>query len=336
MISTDVFVIGAGMAGLTLAMNLKQQGRQVVCVDKARGSGGRLSSKRVQGTDLSVSFDLGALSFSASSSQFQQSVNQWCETGHLQPWVSHGGVMQYVGCPRSSSLTRYLADQIGVQFSVRVTAIVKGENNWSIYCEKDGHESLYAYANEIVLACPAPQSYALLPSDHSLKSVIKETNIHAQWVAMFATSERLSVPDMMSNPNEAIHRISYENSKPQRSFDHGLHVYCVQASRQWSESRLEYSKDKVVYELANELSELCPEPLIIKSDYAHRWLYSQGSDNGHVNSGFMSSEDGIYICGDTLLSGLDVGGVEAAFLSGCALAKFMCKVDKPAMAEPLT
>lgn len=334
MISTDVLVIGAGMAGLTLALSLKQQGRQVHCVDKARGSGGRLSSKRVQNNELSVGFDLGAISFSANTSQFQKVLNSWSESGHLSPWLSHEGQTQYVGTPRSSSITRFLADQVGVEFGVRISALVKGDNNWNIYCEKDGHESLYAYANEIVLACPAPQSFDLLPKDHHLKAQLEDVSIHAQWVTMFALSERLSLPDLVVNPNEAIARISYENSKPGRDLDHGLHVYCLQASRQWSESRLEYSKDKVVYELANELSQLCPEPLVVKSDYAHRWLYSQGSENGHVDNGFISSEDGIYICGDTLLSGLNVGGVEAAYLSGCALAKHMCKVDALTAPEP--
>lgn len=334
MISTDVLVIGAGMAGLTLASKLKRQGKQVLCVDKARGSGGRLSSKRVQGSEHAVSFDLGALSFTATTSQFEQVVKSWCDAGHVSSWLQHDGQIEYVGTPRSSSITRLLADEVGVKFGVRISAIVKGENTWSVYSETDGHESLYAYANEIVLACPAPQTYDLLPQDHHFKALLKTTSIHPQWVAMFALPHTLSVPNLLLHPNDTIARISYENSKPGRDTGHGLHVYCVQASREWSEARLDYSKDKVVYELANELSQLCPEPLVVKSDYAHRWLYSQGSENGHVDNGFMSGEDGLYICGDYVLGELQVGGVEAAYLSGCALAKHMCKVDVPTLSEP--
>jgi renalase len=333
MISTDVLVIGAGMAGLTLALKLKGEGRQVVCVDKARGSGGRLSSKRIQSDKYSVSFDLGALSFTAQTSQFRQEVKDWSQAGHMTTWLHSEGEEQYIGTPRSSSITRFLADEAAVQFDVRISALVKGEKNWSVYRETQSGETLYAYANEIVLACPAPQTYALLPKEHEFKSLLNGVSIHSQWVAMFALPHTLSVPNLWQHPNTNIARISYENSKPGRHTEHGLHIYLVQASNQWSEARLDYSKDKAVYELANELSQLCPEPIVIKSDYAHRWLYSHGSENGHVENGFLTAEDGLHICGDYLLSELNVDGVEAAYLSGRALATHMNKRHKFSMME---
>jgi predicted NAD/FAD-dependent oxidoreductase len=323
MISTDVFVIGAGMAGLTLAQQLKRQGKQVVCVDKARGSGGRLSSKRVQGAEHAVSFDLGALSFSATTHDFKKAVNHWCDQQYLAPWLQSDNQIQYVGTPRSSSLTRALADDVDAQFDVRISAIIKNENGWSIFREENEKDVLFAYANEIVLASPAPQTYALIPDGNPLKSTLKDVTIFPQWVAMLALEKPLSIPNLHDAPNDNLARISYENSKPKRNNDHGLHVYCVQASQQWSEKRLDYSKDKVVYELADELSQLCAEPLLIKSDYAHRWLYSKDTNFSYDAKGFLSSDDGLFICGDYLLSNVAVDGVEAAYLSGCALAKHM-------------
>ena len=325
MISTDVFVIGAGLAGLTLAQQLKRQGKQVVCVDKARGSGGRLSSKRVQDNQHTVSFDLGASSFSASSHDLNRVVEQWCEQGCLASWLKQNDVMQYVGTPRSSSMTRLLADDVGVQFGVRVTAIVKHESGWSIFVEQGNQNVLFADAKEVVLASPAPQSYALIPDEHELKPLLKDVNIFPQWVVMLAVQNPLDIANLSEAPNVNIARVSYENSKPGRDNTHGLHVYCVQASQQWSEKRLDYSKDKVTYELADELSQLCEEPLNIKLDYAHRWLYSNGSDFSHDTEGFLSCDDGLSLCGDYLLSNTDVDGVEAAYLSGYALAMHMNK-----------
>ncbi|WP_283789207.1 NAD(P)/FAD-dependent oxidoreductase [Bermanella sp. WJH001] len=320
MISTDVLVIGAGLAGLTLAQQLKCQGRDVVCVDKARGSGGRLSSKRIDINDYAVSFDLGALSFSAQSPSFQQAVNDWCEQGHLIKWLEHDDHAQYIGSPRSSSLTRSLADEVGVHFSVRISAIVKIENGWQIFCEGNEKEVLYAYANEIVLACPAPQAYELIPSEHKLKTQLEGVSIFPQWVATFALAKPISINDFCLNPNENIAKISYENSKPARNNDHNLHVYCVQASVLWSQARLDYSKDKVIYELADELSKLCTEPLLIKGDYAHRWLYSNGTNYSDSQAGFIATDD-LSLCGDYLMTNDLIDGVEAAYLSGQALAK---------------
>jgi predicted NAD/FAD-dependent oxidoreductase len=46
----DVAVIGAGMAGLSCAQRLRQAGYSVAVVEKSRGAGGRVATRRVQGT----------------------------------------------------------------------------------------------------------------------------------------------------------------------------------------------------------------------------------------------------------------------------------------------
>ncbi len=45
--SFDVAVVGAGMAGLSAARALAEAGRQVVVVDKGRGFGGRMATRRL-------------------------------------------------------------------------------------------------------------------------------------------------------------------------------------------------------------------------------------------------------------------------------------------------
>src|SRR4028118_2371524 len=45
----DVAVIGAGMAGLSCAQRLRQAGYSVAVVEKSRGAGGRVATRRVQG-----------------------------------------------------------------------------------------------------------------------------------------------------------------------------------------------------------------------------------------------------------------------------------------------
>ena len=46
----DIAVIGAGLAGLTAADRLRGAGCRVVVIDKARGPGGRLATRRGEGT----------------------------------------------------------------------------------------------------------------------------------------------------------------------------------------------------------------------------------------------------------------------------------------------
>ena len=56
-----VAIIGAGIAGLTAARELVERGAQVKVFEKARGLGGRLSTKRLVWGKL----DIGAQYFTA-------------------------------------------------------------------------------------------------------------------------------------------------------------------------------------------------------------------------------------------------------------------------------
>lgn len=46
----DVAIIGAGMSGLICAQELQQAGYRVVVVEKSRGLGGRVTTRRLQDT----------------------------------------------------------------------------------------------------------------------------------------------------------------------------------------------------------------------------------------------------------------------------------------------
>ena len=62
----DVLVVGAGMAGLTAASELQQTNLNVLIIDKGRGVGGRLASRRIG----PATFDHGAQFMTARDPRF--------------------------------------------------------------------------------------------------------------------------------------------------------------------------------------------------------------------------------------------------------------------------
>lgn len=71
--NTDVLVIGAGMAGLTAAMALRRAGRSVHVLDKGRGVGGRMASRRIG----DATFDHGAQFITARDPRFVAAIGEW-------------------------------------------------------------------------------------------------------------------------------------------------------------------------------------------------------------------------------------------------------------------
>ena len=77
-----IAVVGAGISGLLVARALQARGGKVVVLEKSRGLGGRLATKRVG----EAVFDTGAQYFTAKSERFAAMVAEWGTTGVVTPW----------------------------------------------------------------------------------------------------------------------------------------------------------------------------------------------------------------------------------------------------------
>ena len=74
-----ICVIGAGMAGGYLGSALGQLGHDVVVLEKSRGFGGRLATRRGEG----VQFDHGAPFFTARTSLFKELLAEHLSLIHI-------------------------------------------------------------------------------------------------------------------------------------------------------------------------------------------------------------------------------------------------------------
>ncbi|MGA1239000.1 MAG: NAD(P)/FAD-dependent oxidoreductase [Limisphaerales bacterium] len=160
----DVVVLGAGIAGLLAARKLGSKGYAVRVIEKARGVGGRMATRR---TDHGT-FDHGAQYFSIQSPEFREVVDEWQQAGAVKHW-SNGFQMQS-GEPRSTDLPRYrgapsmtagpklLAQGLDIALQTKATAVRHAEHGWTV----DLEDSKPIHARALVITAPVPQGLALL------------------------------------------------------------------------------------------------------------------------------------------------------------------------------
>ncbi|TAF02556.1 MAG: FAD-dependent oxidoreductase [Nostocales cyanobacterium] len=166
---TDIAVIGAGISGLVCAQRLRQAGYTVVVVEKSRGVGGRLATRRLQGTCV----DHGAcylqpkgklLSRFVDLLQNHQVIKVW--TDMVYEFSASGGISEpanrsprYIAPAGMSAIAKFLTPGLDILLHQRVIQInLTKENNWCLTLES--HEQLTAKA--LVVAIPAPQARDLL------------------------------------------------------------------------------------------------------------------------------------------------------------------------------
>lgn len=171
----DVAVIGAGIAGLTVAQQLHQAGYKVVVVDKSRGVGGRVATRRLQGTcadhGLRYLEPQGKLIEKFIDVLRVQQSDFAGNRGILQVWANPVYEWEPAKLNSSSILPRYVAPMgmnaiakfIGTGLEMRLNQRVQeitptDEKAWHLTFEQT--DKLTAKA--VVVAIPAPQALMLL------------------------------------------------------------------------------------------------------------------------------------------------------------------------------
>jgi len=146
-------VVGAGIAGLLVARELKTRGEDVVVVEKSRGLGGRLATKRVG----DAVFDQGAQYFTAKSERFAALVSDWQARGVVQNWPG-ASAHRFIVKGGMNGLGKFLAEGLDVRREGKVVAVRREQGSWVVQVENQPE----LRAGRLVLTAPVPQSLALL------------------------------------------------------------------------------------------------------------------------------------------------------------------------------
>lgn len=298
-----IAIIGAGVAGATVAHLMQRCGHKVTVFDKSRGSGGRISSRQ---TSLGT-VDHGTPYFELTRSEALRFLQSALDARAVQWWqprmvrhTAQGGQLckpqrVLVGCPTMNSLTRFLLQSAELVRQTRITSAIRTVDGWTLEGE-DGQ--LFSGYDLLVITTPPQQALPLLHKTPALQHQVRSAEMECCWVALVQSEEPLSCTyDVMLFEQEPLRRVVRHDTKPGRS---GGAVLQLQASPQWSQENKELSEEAVsaaLVEAATAVGIVLPGSY---QSWAHLWRYGF---TGHPlgQPCLFDQEAGVGVCGDWLL-----------------------------------
>ena len=168
----DVAVIGAGLAGLVCAKQLQKKGLRVVVLEKSRGVGGRVATRRWENT----CFDHGLRYLENQGDLTQALIAELENEKIIQLWqasvyefTTHKGLeklsrKRYVAPQGMTAIAKFFAQDLDIRFQSRVVGLSyqTGDLNWQLTLETQAEKSSQLQAQKVVMAIPAPQAFSLL------------------------------------------------------------------------------------------------------------------------------------------------------------------------------
>ncbi len=305
-------IIGAGLAGLTAARILADAGHSVCLFDKARGPGGRMSTRRVETPQGMAFFDHGAQYFTVRDPGFADAVACWEAAGVAAHWEAPGE-NAWVGAPGMNAIIKAEAADHDVRWNCRIERIERIGETWQL-----GHAKGEQDFDAVIVAVPAEQVAPLLAAHAPDWAALAEATVSQPcWTVMAAFAERVDFAADCLRQTGAIGWAARNSAKPGRS---GPECWVVQGSPQWSATHLEEDADTVIAallaELAHATGSTLPETLVVQ---AHRWRYALSGAAGRTMLWDEGSRLGV--SGDWLIG----PRIESAWASGRALAAAMLR-----------
>ena len=307
-------IIGAGMTGLAAARELTAQGWEVTILDKGRGVGGRMATRRMADTRA----DHGAQYFSVRTPEFRELIDKLEEKEITQAWnLEEAGIehLRYFGLNGMSTLPKYLAKDLNIILKERA-ALIESEGTGCRVTTEAGN--IYT-ADALILTIPAPQAETLLQDS---KIALNEAGEHA--FAAIVYQPCLAVLVLLKEPSHipAPGLVKFEEGdlatvtdNQQKGIAPERPTVTIHASPEFSLANLEGDLPAAGQKLLDQLTDWIPAENIVEYQ-VHRWRYSLAEMRSPEPFAKLPAPFPLLMGGD----GFGMGNVEGAFQSGRQMA----------------
>ena len=319
----NIAVIGAGLAGTTIASKIKGK-FDVKIFEKSKGVGGRMSTRK----ETSFIFDHGAQFFKVKTPHFKNFLSELFSQQIIQPWKFKLAYFQgqnlrkiqlikdadkfFVGVPDMNSIIKHLCKNCNVILNTKIEKIIKQKGKWNLY---DQNEKSYGLYDWVILSLPAEQSLELISKKISFYPLVEKIKMKGCYSLMIGMNKPMNLNyDAAIIENEDIAWLAINNSKPCR-----MNNYCllINSSFEFASKNINSSKDSVLKHLLNVSGKLINYDLRKSSIMKiHQWKYVEAKCSP-IENYFIDHEEKVAVCGDWFIN----SRVEGAFLSANELAR---------------
>jgi hypothetical protein len=227
---SDVIIIGAGMSGIACARALHAAGVSVRLIDKGRGIGGRMATRRTAVAGKSITFDHGAQYLDQSE---DAAATAALAKGAVDAWHLGDGTSRIVGVPGMAALPKALANGLNVTLNTRVTTV----RAFGGFCEIQT-DAGKTTASHVVITVPAPQLAPILGDTHVMVQQASHAVMRPCLTLMAAFNRDIPAPFVTRrDANSLLTWIAQNDTKPGRST--AYQTWVAQANPDWSAANID-------------------------------------------------------------------------------------------------
>ncbi len=321
-------VIGAGMAGLIAARRLQKAGWEVEVLEKSRGFGGRMATRRFEG----ARFDHGAQYFTLHSMFFRSLVETlqdenlaagWCR-GFLNTdrLLIMDGYQRFYAPEGMNTIAKFIAEPLTVHLQTQVTHLELSDAGWQVMTADQSYS-----ADAVIITAPVPQAFQLLKKSPDLTLDIKQAERlkDMKYNPCIALMAILDGPSGLPEPGairfeDPMNPVMWIADNVQKGISE-VHSVTVHGTPHFSRKHWKIPRE----EAGNALWEAAQKHLDANmiQQQTHGWRFSQPKDVQEENCLRLKAPFPLYLAGDSFGDANNL--VEGAVLSGLEAARQLLK-----------
>ncbi len=312
-------IVGAGVSGLLAGRRLSAAGIRVTILEKSRGVGGRMSTRRID----SAIFDHGAQFITVREPAFARLMKEWSDAHLVSKWSDgfpRPGEPMQDGHPRffirggMTAVPKHLAAGLEVQFTSRV-AEISLDGKWHVRLVGSGER---LSADGLILTAPVPQSLDLL----DLGGVELPQAVHAElmslryqpcltWMALPTSDQRLPAPGAIQFDGGVLQFVA---DNQQKGISPDAPALTIHTSPEFSRRNYDADEIETWGSIVKEVAQFTGP---LRRASFQRWRYAQPIETHPRRCLAVDLTAPLVLCGDAF------GGprIEGAALSGIAAAQ---------------